>query len=495
MNRQELIETAILGLERRALPAAATDFALPHDDDAGALLRALAGAQLAHKAARPLRSAPALPAADEGAPLPLCRSESARHLSLILSGRYLPALDEFLDVFGASGFGLPPEMIPDLLQRAAKDDLLAQKVTALAGSRGVWMAQQHPQWRRLVVPPQPDSWQVASLDERIAILRYLRASRPEEGLLLLRSTWQQDGIREQQALLRELGKGLSLHDEPFLEECLDHKRKEIRQTASFLLAGLAGAALSDRLRSYAQSMFHLKGKGKWEISPPAALPAAWQRDGIEPLSTAQSGAKASMLRQLFARIDPAKWEDFFAATPEEIIVQFERSDWTAPLFEGLAEGIALHQNTRWADALLLHFSGKTTADSQWADKIALWMSHGAFDDIVYNHLQENGGILAGGHIAVFLLMNRTEWEAQTATALINGFKQALYGHRGQSLLHYRRLLREGAYRCPPHLFDTFEKDWPIQSDNWRQWEADAGYFLQCLSFRREMRAALQRSNS
>ncbi|MBX2928122.1 MAG: hypothetical protein KF852_09830 [Saprospiraceae bacterium] len=495
MNRQELIETAILGLDRRGLPSAATDYSLSHDDDAGALLRALAAAQFAHKAAYPLEDAPVLPPADEGTPLPLCPAASVKHLSLVLNGRYLPALDEFLDALAASGFGLPPEILPNLLHRASKDDLLAKKVMALAGSRGVWLARQHPEWRPLVVPPDPDNWHIAALDERTAILRYLRSVRPDEGIALLRSTWHQDSVREQQALLREMSEGLSLQDEPFLEACLDSPRKEIRQAASRLLSALSGTALSERLFSYLQSIFHFKENNQWEMHFPADLPTAWQRDGIESLSTVQGGVKASLLRQLFARIDPVRLESLFSTTPEKIIMQFEKSDWSAPVFEGLTEGITLCRNTRWADALARHFNRKMTTESQLADKIAHLVSPAVFDEIVLNHLRDNGGLLEGGHVAVSLLLNRTDWSEPAAPEWINGFKQALYGHRGHALTHYRRLLREGAYHCPPHLFDVLQKDWPTQSDVWRHWEAEVGYFLQCLSFRREMRAALQRSNS
>lgn len=495
MNRQELIETAILGLDRRGLPAAATGYTLPHDDDAGALLRALAVAHFTHKAAYPLEDAPALPPADEGASLPPCPYTSVNHLSHILNGRYLPALDEFLDALAASGFGLPPEILPNLLHRASKDNLLAKKVMTLAGSRGEWLARQHPEWRALVVPPDPDNWHIATLDERIAILRYLRATRPDEGLALLHSTWRQDGVREQQTLLREMSAGLSLHDEPFLEACLDSARKEIRQTASRLLSALSGTALSERLFSYLQSIFHFNGNNQWEMRFSATLPAAWQRDGIEQLSTAQGGAKASMLRQLLARIDPIRLESLFSTTAEKIVLQFEKSDWNTPALEGLTEGIALHRSTLWADALALHFNRKMTTDSQLADKIARVVSPVVFDEIVYTHLRDNRGVLEGGHIVVSLLLSRTDWSERVASEWINGFKQALYGHRGHALAHYRRLLREGAYRCPPHLFDVLEKGWPTQSDTWRHWEADAGYFLQCLSFRRDMRVALQRSNS
>lgn len=489
MNRKVLIEAAILGLERHPLPSEAAAESLPGDDDASALLRALAKMHFSGKVARPLQDAPPLPPSDSGSSRDVISPRSARHLNAILSGLHNPAWDEFFDGIQKAGKTVPPEALPALLQRAAKAPQSAEKILALCGSRGAWLAAQVPQWQKLYAKPGPDAWSHASPEERIPILRYLRASRPGEGLKLLLSTWEEDGQRERQVLLKELQTGLSLADEPFLERCLDDKRQEVRRIAAGLLALLPDSALSGRLFRFSAGLWSQK-----DIRPPDSQPTALLRDGIEPLPAGKAGAKAELIRRLFSRIAPLKWEDFFSETPVSVIRRLEKSEWAVPLVSGLCEAIVFHQTANWADAMLLRLSEKSEQpDADAAASMAQCISPGGLEQLVIIQLRENRGLIPNNSVSLIALNNAPyAWPERMALQLIDGFRKWLWQINSQdwSMEHYRQLLRLAAYRCPVHLYGPMEKDWPMQSRAWGFWEKDVQFFLRGMAFRKEMLEAL-----
>ncbi|HRF38117.1 MAG TPA: hypothetical protein PK198_04970, partial [Saprospiraceae bacterium] len=98
----QLLTAAILGLDRQELPAEAKAVALPHDDEASALLRAWARRQLTDKAAALLPDAPPMPAPDNAGEQ-AAGEEAARFVQQILSGPYREAWEEMLDLLRKTG--------------------------------------------------------------------------------------------------------------------------------------------------------------------------------------------------------------------------------------------------------------------------------------------------------------------------------------------------------------------------------------------------------
>ncbi len=495
MRRNELIETAILGLDRRPLPAELTSAAPQADEDAAVLLRALARSHYHEKAARSLFTHPHPPATPDIPDAQCCSRQSARHLDAILDGPYEPALEEFLNAMTPTGKLLPPRALPRLLDRALKDEQLAGKILPLAGSRGAWLAEQAPKWRHFFRSPDPSRWPTASIDERLDILKYLRTSQPDEGLHLLLSTWQEDGLRERVKLLQLLENGLSSADEPFLESCLDDKRKEVRQIAALLLAHIPGSALSRRLMDYAQSMFKTMPGNMIEIHPPETLPVLWQRDGMESTG-GSSNSKASLIRLLFSRIDPGNWEQHFNQTPQEILRQFSNGLWSSNLIEGLLEATLRFRKSAWADALLWNWESSDREQGpapEWVSKISGLISSEMFESIAWDHVRINPGwILPETSTAFVLLSERPAWSEKVSLKLIEDFRKWLAQSNGQNwgVWHYRGLLRKAAFRCPVTLLPQLEKEWPMESRAWYYWEKDVHFFLRALAFRREMLEAL-----
>lgn len=486
----QLLTAAILGLDRQELPAEAKAVALPHDDEASALLRAWARRQLTDKAAALLPDAPPMPAPDNAGEQ-AAGEEAARFVQQILSGPYREAWEEMLDLLRKTGRVLPAAALPLVLEWLAKEKARFEEARPLLGARGRWLMAQLPEWQPFLQKPDPKSWQVASLEERKKILLQVRKTNPEAGLQQLRSTWAEDGWKERHELLKRLETGLSLSDESFLETCLDDKRREIRQTAAQLLALLPGSALSERLQSYARSMLKFSLTGAWQLSPPEQPPAAWQRDGIDGGGAGTGGPKALLIRKLWGHIAPQLWAPLLGVKPTELPRQIERGEWSGALTEALTDAIVLFRSSEQADALVRYWRYKFTDElpGGW-ERLMPLLSEGAFADIVREALSGSATLLPDRSLAYYLLLNKTlPWPADIAAQTIGGLRQWLAQSTAPdwSAMHYRALLKTAAYRCPVILLPQLDRDWPAANGKvWYYWENDVRLFLRVLTFRKEM---------
>lgn len=355
---------------------------------------------------------------------------------------------------------------------------------------------QLPEWQTFLKEFDPESWPIASLEERKKILTQLRKTNPESGLQWLCSTWNEDSWKERHQLLTKLETGLSLSDEVFLETCLDDSRREIRQTAGRLLALLPGSALSGRLQSYARSMLRFSPTGAWQLSPPEQPPAAWQRDGIDGTGTGTGGAKAILIRQLFGNISPEFWESLFGVEQPVLLSQIESNEWSGALVGGLTDAAVRFRDHHQVDGLVRHWRYKLVDElpGGW-ERLTPLLSEGAFADVVREALPDAAVLLANRSMAYYLLANKTlPWPADIADRVIGGLRQWLAQSSvpDWSAMHYRALLKVAAFRCPVVLLPELEKDWPAANGKvWYYWENDVRFFLRVLAFRKEMTEGLQ----
>lgn len=489
-----LLTAAILGLDRQELPAEAKAAALPHDDDASALLRAWARRHLLDKAAKVLPDAPPMPTPDD-AEGNAANEQAAPFVQQILGGPYREAWEELLSVLRKAGKTLPASSLPWALEWLAKEKSRWDEVSPLLGHRGRWLMAQLPEWQSFLKTPDPASWSLASLEERKKILRQLRLTDPGAGLQQLRSTWPEDGWKERHQLLAQLETGLSLSDESFLETCLDDKRREIRQTAARLLALSNGSALSLRLHTYALSMLRVSSTGSRQLLPPDQPPAAWQRDGIDGAGASNGGPKAILIRQLFGHIAPLHWASLLGSEHTDILRQVEVGAWSGTLMEGLIDAVVRFRDRHQADMLFRHWRYKFVDElpGGW-ERLTVLLSEGVFADILREALSGTTALLPDRSISYYLLMNKAAtWPADIAVQTIGGLRQWLAQSTTPdwSAMHYKALLKVAAFRCPVVLLPDLERDWPVANGKvWYYWENDVRFFLRTLAFRKAMMETL-----
>lgn len=388
----ELVNAALLGSDRRAVPLAELPNELQQsvDNQPGVtpektLLRAAA---LAVNYLRAGAEPPALALPD----LPPCPPETRHYasgsavkllrdmLNEQLPGTGLLAL--LLEKLRTQTVIVPPDLLIPLLTTAAtaKTTAVVEPIAELIGERGRWLAAQNPDWT-IVLPTDLDAlWENGTKEEREAVLSHLRQTDPSRARQHLEAVWEQEPILQQKIWLSKLVTGLGPADEPFLTRLfIDYRavtkqkptQQAIFQDVATYLLGLPNSALyqtiREKLRQYVTTRKSLLGRLTGQETVSMALPN--HDDGFfNPASMAQYSLEtsadltsASRIRhwffQFLAAMPPATWQELWQVN-EENLVDFcfrqsfgkEDAKATADALETVA--ILRHKSTTLARSLL-----------------------------------------------------------------------------------------------------------------------------------------------
>ncbi|MFJ2767402.1 DUF5691 domain-containing protein [Streptomyces sp. NPDC087300] len=375
---EELVTTALLGTDRRALAAPGKEAPL-------ALLDAAAAQTVRRRAG--LRPAPAAtppePAADDPRP-PLPTAARQRLATLLTdqpgtggSGRrgaapdLMELLPQWLALANARGYGAPPELLPALLNAArGRTDLRPQALT-FAGPRALWLARLNPDWKfalrstpggGISLPPPEDTgqihtlWQEGLFAERVALLTALREHDSGAARALLSSTWRTERAEDRLMFLDTLRTGLSAADEPFLEEALTDRSRNVRATAAELLSALPGSALAARMAARAASCVavdHVASTQTLTVEAPHECDAAMERDGVTPKPPTGRGERSWWLGQLVDSTPLDIWPGRLGhRTPTEIVALPVADDWRDELHAAWCRAAVRQRDAAWSRALL-----------------------------------------------------------------------------------------------------------------------------------------------
>lgn len=385
----ELRTTALLGTDRRPLPApagtpaaVAAAAAVDRTDPATALLDLAALAAVRRRAGAGPLPAPALPAPAADDPRPEPPEAAARRLGLLLGNRghdgglvnLTELLPQWLATARAYGYRLPPVHVPALLDTARARSELRPDAVALAGPLGRWLAERNTDWRYVgrTAHDGPDGpgpsvgdpasgeqlWQEGLFAERVTHLTRLRRRDPAAGLALLSTTWATERAEDRLLFLDALQEGLSAVDEPFLEAALGDRSKNVRSTAAELLSTMPGSALAARMAERARACIGQLGD-VLAVDPPADCDSAMQRDGIPLKSPTGRGRRSWWLGEIVAAAPLTVWTQDTGLAPDRLIRLAAReggepdgTDWSAELHEAWARAAVRQQDAAWARALL-----------------------------------------------------------------------------------------------------------------------------------------------
>ncbi|MFB7213821.1 DUF5691 domain-containing protein [Streptomyces sp. NPDC056255] len=373
---EELVTTALLGTDRRPAtgdggPAGLLDAAALHT------VRRRAGLLPAAPAARP---APA--PVDPRPPLP---PAARRRLAQLLADRSAsggsggrrgtaPDLTELIPQWLATanqrGFRAPAALLPALLDAArARTDLRPQALT-FAGPRGLWLAGLNPEWKfalrgssggsSLPDPTEPEAvtrlWEEGLFAERVALLGAVRAHDPSAALALLATTWATERAEDRLMFLDSLRTGLSAVDEPFLEQALSDRSRNVRSTAAELLSALPQSAFAGRMAARALSCVSpdLTGdEASIAVEAPHECDAAMERDGVVAAPPSGRGERSWWLGQLVEATPLATWPARFAGRSAREVVGLPVADgWAEELHAAWCRATVRQQDPEWARALL-----------------------------------------------------------------------------------------------------------------------------------------------
>ncbi|MEU4483859.1 DUF5691 domain-containing protein [Streptomyces purpurascens] len=390
-----LVTTALLGTDRRTPPGTG-----PGPEAPVALLDTAATETVRRRAGlRPARAAERPQAAPED-PRPPLPPAAARRLALLLADRPGPSgggrrgsapdlmelLPQWLAAANTRGFAPPPLALPALLDAARGRTDLRPAVLEFAGPRALWLARLNQDWRfalrsapggGAVLPHVDDDdriqqlWQEGLFAERVALLSALRSREPAAARELLAATWTKERAEDRLMFLDSLRAGLGPDDEPFLEQALADRSRNVRATAAELLSALPGSALAARMAVRAEACVAIDHTQTPQAAPAAqtaqAAPTAptiaveaphecdpgMERDGVVAKAPAGRGERSWWFGQLVEAAPLGTWSRRLGGrTPREIVALPVADDWQGELHAAWCRAAVRQRDAEWSRALL-----------------------------------------------------------------------------------------------------------------------------------------------
>ncbi|WP_215910394.1 DUF5691 domain-containing protein [Streptomyces coffeae] len=414
----DLVAAALLGTGRRTPPVTP----LPGQDTAAALLDAAALSTVRRRAGlRPAAARP-VPTPAPPDPRPALPSAARARLAMLLAdrsaaGRGSPRsapdlaelLPQWLTLANHHGYRAPDALLPALLDAArARTDLRPEALT-LGGPRALWLARLNAEWKfalrggvgRATMPPEgavpavppadpspaagPDTdgrsdgrrlWEEGLFAERVSLLSAARHHDPAAGLALLSGTWATERAEDRLMFLDSLRDDLCPSDEPFLEQALSDRSRNVRATAAELLSALPASALAARMAERARGCVSLTATGRIAVEAPAACDSGMQRDGIVPKPPSGRGERSWWLGQLVEATPLDRWTEWFGGLGAAEIVALPVVDsWQADLHAAWCRAAVRQRSAEWSRALLgapaLPPSSGDAAPAVWRDPAKL----------------------------------------------------------------------------------------------------------------------------
>jgi len=376
---EELVTAALLGTDRRTPPGCPPGQEAPVallDRAAVETVRRRAGLRPARAAERPR------PAPED--PRPALPPAAARRLALLLADRpgagsgrrgsapdLMELLPQWLAAANERGFAPPAHALPALLDAARGRTDLRPAALTFAGPRAVWLARLNQDWRfalrtapgggtalpALEDPEQVEQlWQEGLFAERVALLAAIRAREPSAARELLTTTWTTERAEDRLMFLDSLRTGLGPRDEPFLEQALGDRSRNVRSTAAELLSALPGSALAARMAVRAGACVAVDHTGDAPtlvVEAPHECDAAMERDGVVAKAPAGRGERSWWFGQLVEAAPLDTWTGRLGGrTPEEIVALPVADDWQGELHAAWCRAAVRQRDATWARALL-----------------------------------------------------------------------------------------------------------------------------------------------
>jgi hypothetical protein len=358
----ELVADAVLGTERRppvppetAGPVRELLAAIAWTDAESALLAAAATVSVYREAGRrPVRDPEPPPPAAAPETRQRCGPAAGARLAAMLAGEHRALLPEWLGAVDERGLRVPEEHLPALLELARWQRDFRERVVAVAGERGRWLAIVNPDWAYAAAGGQhPErEWTTAPRDARPLLLARMRRDDPAAARELLERSWSTESPADRPKLVEALAQGLAMADEPFLEVALDDRRKEVRRAAADLLVKLPESRLAGRMADLLRPLVRTEGaiRRRLVVDLPESVDESLLRDGVVAKPPAGEGARAWWLRQLVGAAPLSFWA--VVGAPADVVRLGARSEVATALLAGWASAAVAQRDGVWADTLL-----------------------------------------------------------------------------------------------------------------------------------------------
>ncbi|MGK5678051.1 DUF5691 domain-containing protein [Actinoplanes sp. URMC 104] len=356
-------------------------------------------------------------------------------------------LAQWLAAAAEHGGHVPPAALPPLLDAGRRNSVVRPALARVSGRRGAWLAGLRADWRWLrdeapMAILLPD-WHTGSSGERLAHLAQLRQTDPARARELVESTWAQESSDDRARFVGALTTGLSTDDDPFLEQALDDRRKEVREAALDLVRRLPGSQLRTRMAERARAAVRrerrLVGADRLVVTPPEELDAALRRDGVAATPARGIGVSAWLLEEIVAATPLDTWSD-----PATMLALARGNDWEAPLLHGWAKAAVVQQDAAWATTFLHRSSGSLRESVRW--DLHLVLPPGELGRLAADALRRDDGLANR-----LLALHPGHWPEELSVAVLETI-----AHRARTDRHswqLGELCRAAALAMPPDYAD------------------------------------------
>ncbi|HAN95917.1 MAG TPA: hypothetical protein DCQ98_00085 [Planctomycetaceae bacterium] len=240
---------------------------------------------------------------------------------------------------------LPYESLPDALE--AQAPALRDAILPVLGTRGVWLAHLDPRWSWAIRGTATDDadpfggWDEGTIDERCAMLERGRAIDPAAARERLAATLRSERADHRAKLIERLAIGLSIDDEPLLEELLDDRSSAVRERASALLGRLPASRLVGRAIERGAALLVIEpvdGAERLVASPPTETTKELKRDGLPDPFASGSGGRGALLVAMLAQVPPSIWCERFGRSPSDLIERIREDRFADAVLAGWCQG-------------------------------------------------------------------------------------------------------------------------------------------------------------
>jgi len=518
---QRLVAAAVIGSERagRALPPVEggagrfIEKATSLNSEEG-MLHAAALLSVYERAGRraPERAAGAggaCPPAVAGHPQdqPACSQRAGWHLSRILGGDHRSLLDEWCCAAAKAGVRAPDELMPRLLDEfvATKTDSERTAIAGVLGKRGRWLAASNPDWHSSMAPEDDPSavWESGTRDQRLDLLRRLRASDPARGRELVMTTWEQDPPDDRAAFVDLFVEGLSIDDEPFLESVLDDNRKAVRTSAAETLARLPSSGLCRRMAERLAPLLSFKparrgllrsGKPSLDVALPESCDRAMARDGLQATSRTKLGAKANLLYQMLAASPLSAWSERWNVLVDQILDAAVGCEWKDACVQGWALAAVRQREAAWAEAILRTGYFSKVSDTplvvglmETIRGLLSCLSPPTREAIIAEILKDKPFPLHSHPVMHFLTAGHWPWSTEFSRAVLDVLRRHFQKHSEGYDGGLPRTVAAQFSKCiDPSLAQEAATGWPVDGPRWAPSHAEmVDTLTSVLQFRRD----------
>lgn len=418
---------------------------------------------------------------------------------VMLQGHYATVLPEWLHLVQRTGQRVPAEALPHLLTLGRKDKTVRPIIAAALGERGRWLARMASGLKWDWCLPEDAGQAGLEGDEaaRLDALEKLRQQDPALARERIQALWPMERSNERAKLITILATGLSLADEPFLEEALTQGGQEVRLTAAALLAQLPGSQLRQRMITRATPLVQwrysgLRRRPVLAITHLSTLDTSTNSDGVKgtpPTEWGDRPKEAWWTEQVLQRVPLHHWCEQFDVTPEQFLVAAANTETPLRLWSVLAQAAWLGREADMA-ALLLR-NHLTALEKDAAASLFSLLAEAEAIPILRHWLKEHKAGFSHTHPAFPLFMTfRHPWPS----ALTAEFCDSLNRYLNRSNVRPDPALRAALIQFALYISPTQKAELlqtlHVSTSAEKTWDDSVSETRLLLEFRHEMHQAL-----